>query len=90
MLEVVNAAAQGDLTQEITVRGSDAIGQLGEGLATFFGDLRESISAIAGNAQSLAPGMKGTAKISTGSAPIALHWARRAAHALYYFGWSRL
>jgi len=54
MLKVVNAAAKGDLTQEITVNGSDAIGQLGEGLERFFGDLRGSISSIAGNAQSLA------------------------------------
>ena len=45
---------------------------------------------IDGDAQSLAPGMKGTAKIGTGSAPVALHWFKRAAHALYYFGWSRL
>ena len=35
ILAVVNAAAEGDLTQEITVSGSDAIGQLGEGLAQF-------------------------------------------------------
>jgi methyl-accepting chemotaxis protein len=54
MLSVVNAAAEGDLTQEITVTGTDAIGQLGSGLTKFFGDLRGSISSIAGNAQSLA------------------------------------
>jgi methyl-accepting chemotaxis protein len=54
MLSVVSAAADGDLTQEITVTGTDAIGQLGMGLAKFFGDLRGSISSIAGNAQSLA------------------------------------
>ena len=54
MLKVVNAAAQGDLTQEIHVRGNDAIGQLGEGLAAFFGDLRTSVSGIADNANSLA------------------------------------
>jgi methyl-accepting chemotaxis protein len=54
ILEVVSAAAAGDLTQEVTVSGTDAIGQLGEGLAKFFGDLRGSISSIAGNAQSLA------------------------------------
>jgi multidrug efflux pump subunit AcrA (membrane-fusion protein) len=45
---------------------------------------------IDGSAQSLAPGMKGTAKIDTGTSPIAWHWAKRAARALYYFGWSRL
>jgi methyl-accepting chemotaxis protein len=54
ILQVVNAAAGGDLTQEVTVGGSDAIGQLGEGLAKFFGTLRGSISGIADNSQSLA------------------------------------
>ncbi len=54
MLEVVNAAALGDLTQEISVNGADAIGQLGSGLQKFFSDLRGSVSSIAGNAQSLA------------------------------------
>ena len=53
MLEVVNAAAQGDLTREITVRGEDAIGQMGEGLAAFFEDLRKSIEAFARNAAAL-------------------------------------
>jgi methyl-accepting chemotaxis protein len=54
MLKVVKAATDGDLTQDINVTGDDAIGQLGEGLAKFFGDLRGSVSSIASNAQSLA------------------------------------
>ncbi|MBZ5653753.1 MAG: PAS domain S-box protein [Acidobacteriia bacterium] len=54
MLEVVTAAAGGDLTQEITVSGSDAIGQMGEGLEMFFKNLRQSMGAIVQNAQSLA------------------------------------
>ena len=33
ILAVVAAATKGDLTQEVQVRGSDAIGQMGEGLA---------------------------------------------------------
>jgi methyl-accepting chemotaxis protein len=53
ILQVVNAAAGGDLTREVTVGGSDAIGQLGEGLAKFFGTLRGSISGIAANANAL-------------------------------------
>jgi methyl-accepting chemotaxis protein len=53
MLLVVSAAAKGDLTQEITVRGQDAIGQMGEGLALFLTDLRGSIRALAQNAQGL-------------------------------------
>ena len=54
MLEVVTAATKGDLTREVTVRGTDAIGQMGEGLAAFLTDLRNSVSAIAHNAQALA------------------------------------
>lgn len=54
MLEVVRAAAGGDLTREIDVRGEDAIGQMGEGLATFLTDLRGSVGDIAANSQSLA------------------------------------
>jgi methyl-accepting chemotaxis protein len=54
MLHVVNAAARGDLTQEVPVKGTDAIGQMGEGLAKFISDLRGNISRMAQNANSLA------------------------------------
>jgi len=54
ILDVVNAAAAGDLTRDITVSGEDAIGQMGEALARFLGDLRRSIGSIGSNAQSLA------------------------------------
>src|SRR5262249_2831940 len=47
MLAVVKAAAAGDLTQEISVRGADAIGQMGQGLDQFLADLRTSIARIA-------------------------------------------
>ena len=40
LLEVVVQAEAGDLTGKVTVTGSDAIGQLGNGLATMFGNLR--------------------------------------------------
>jgi len=53
MLGVVSAAAEGDLTQEITVKGEDAIGRMGEGLSRFLKDLRKSISDIADTAQTL-------------------------------------
>jgi methyl-accepting chemotaxis protein len=54
ILEVVSAAAQGDLTKSISVSGDDAIGMMGEGLDAFFEDLRKSMSNISGTAQSLA------------------------------------
>ncbi len=54
MLQVVNAAASGDLTREVTVRGTDAIGQMGEALERFITDLRGSMRAIGGNASALA------------------------------------
>jgi len=53
MLEVVNAAAAGDLTKLVNVMGKDAIGQMGEGLSRFIIDLRSQISAIAVTAEQL-------------------------------------
>ena len=46
ILATVDAASQGDLTQEISVSGEDAIGRLGEGLAKFFVNLRGVIGNI--------------------------------------------
>jgi len=46
MLQVVAAAANGDLTRQISVRGDDAVGQMGEGLDRFFSDLRSRINTI--------------------------------------------
>ncbi len=54
ILTVVAAATQGDLTQKIQIRGTDAIGQMGEGLGRFFSDLRQSMSSIGASAESLA------------------------------------
>jgi methyl-accepting chemotaxis protein len=53
ILQVVSAAATGDLTHPVTVRGDDAIGRMGEGLERFFTDLRANISAIGATAQKL-------------------------------------
>jgi methyl-accepting chemotaxis protein len=53
ILKVVQSAAKGDLTQEIPVRGEDAVGQMGEGLNEFFSNLRTSVAAIARNSQGL-------------------------------------
>lgn len=49
ILDMVNAAA-GDLTREVTGKGDDAIGQMGESLDKFFSDLRRPVGAIAQNA----------------------------------------
>ncbi|MBK7859252.1 MAG: methyl-accepting chemotaxis protein [Archangiaceae bacterium] len=53
ILTVVSAAAKGDLTHDVPVKGADAVGQLGEGLQRFLVELRGSIGEIAGNAKSL-------------------------------------
>jgi len=54
ILEAVSAAAAGDLTRPVPVRGSDTVGRLGEGLARFLADLRDSIGGIARHASTLA------------------------------------
>ncbi|MBI1356331.1 MAG: PAS domain S-box protein [Acidobacteria bacterium] len=53
MLEVVKLAKAGDLTVEVPVRGSDAMGQMGEGLEGFIDDLRGTITRMSENAQQL-------------------------------------
>ena len=54
ILEVVNAASQGDLTRELHLRGTDVIGQMAQELAAFFGNLRKNIADISQTAQTLA------------------------------------
>ncbi len=54
ILLVVDAAAAGDLTRQIGVRGEDAIGRLGQGLSQFFGTLRGSVANIARTAETVA------------------------------------
>src|SRR5262249_44791758 len=64
MLEVVRAARAGDLTKAVTVSGQDAIGQMGEGLGTFFNDLRQSVALIAQNAKTLGVSSDGLTSVS--------------------------
>jgi methyl-accepting chemotaxis protein len=54
LLETVRNIAEGDLTQAITVKGSDAIGQLGEGIERLEQELSRNLAAIAENAHTLA------------------------------------
>jgi len=65
MLTVVSAAAKGDLTQEITVSGEDAIGQMGTGLKRFLIDLSNNIATIAQNANSIAASSEELTAVST-------------------------
>ncbi len=54
LLPVVNAVAGGDLTQKVTVTGSDALGQIGEALVKLIADMKANISAIASTSEDLA------------------------------------
>jgi methyl-accepting chemotaxis protein len=51
---ILELASKGDLTQDISATGDDAISQICRGLGEFFGDLRKTISAMADNASALA------------------------------------
>ena len=53
MLEVVQKAAQGDLTQTVSVRGADPIGQMGEALGSFLQGMRDNMAEMTRNAQAL-------------------------------------
>ncbi len=53
MLVAVSAASKGDLTQEISVTGQDAVGQMGQGLSQLLSNLRSSISKIGQTAATL-------------------------------------
>lgn len=64
MLGVVRAAAGGDLTQEVTVGGDDAIGQMGQGLAEFLQDLRGNIGAMASAAERLGESSGGLTQVA--------------------------
>lgn len=56
LLENVQAAAAGDLTTQVVVKGSDAIGQLGEGLDRMISSLRHIIMQIMEAAEQLSDG----------------------------------
>ncbi|ALK96423.1 chemotaxis protein [Massilia sp. WF1] len=46
LLGVVSKAARGDLTGAVAIRGEDAVGRLGEGLATMLGNLRSLLNNV--------------------------------------------
>ncbi len=53
ILDVVQAASQGDLTHSINIEGSDSLGQLSKALDTFFLQLSQDLSLIDQYAQKL-------------------------------------
>jgi methyl-accepting chemotaxis protein len=53
VLDVVQAAVDGDFTREITITGDDAVGQLAGGLSSLLGTLRESMASIGQTADAL-------------------------------------
>lgn len=53
VLDVVQAAVDGDFTRELTISGEDAVGQLAGGLSSLLGTLRESMSTIGQTADAL-------------------------------------
>ncbi|MEZ5352677.1 MAG: methyl-accepting chemotaxis protein [Bryobacteraceae bacterium] len=64
ILAVVEAAADGDLTRELPIRGTDAIGKMGEGLTVFLSNLRDSMTQITQNAQQLSASAEQLSAIS--------------------------
>ncbi len=64
LLATVNAAAQGDLTTEVAVQGSDAVGELGQGLRTMVTDLRYVIGQIVESAAQFTEGSRVIAESS--------------------------
>jgi len=64
MLAAVRAAQSGDLTMQVDVSGPDAIGQMGEGLGSFLGELRTSVGGISGGASDLSRASNGLGEIS--------------------------
>ena len=58
LLHVVTAAAEGDLTKEVTVSGEDAIGELAAGLKRMISDLRDLISQVVDGAAQFTEGSR--------------------------------
>ncbi|WP_413568399.1 methyl-accepting chemotaxis protein [Bdellovibrio sp. HCB117] len=69
LLTVVNAAASGNLTSEITVNSDDAIGQLAQGLKKMISDLRGVVSQVVTSANNFGSSSK---VIATQSSSVAI------------------
>lgn len=64
ILEVVEAASEGDLTHTVTVNGEDAIGQMGSGLSKLLTNFKSNISQIGNNADTLGNSSGGLTDVS--------------------------
>ena len=58
LMKVARAAAEGDLTVEVGVRGDDDMGRLGEALARMIGDLKNVIGQVIESASQFAEGSR--------------------------------
>ena len=58
LLVVVNAASRGNLTEEVTVTGDDAVGELAAGVAQMIASLREVIGEVVGGATQFTEGAR--------------------------------
>jgi methyl-accepting chemotaxis protein len=65
LLENVQAAAAGDLTTQVTIKGADAVGQLGEGLDRMIASLRDIIVQIIESAEQFTEGARIVSEGST-------------------------
>lgn len=65
ILEVVNAAAEGDLTQEITISGDDTIGQMAQAISNLFDKLKIAFNAFAESSSTLAAASEELTAVST-------------------------
>ncbi len=65
ILDVVNSASQGDLTQDVPVSGEDAIGQMGDALSNLLEKLQATFIAFAENSNTLAAASEELTAVST-------------------------
>ena len=65
ILSSVNLAAEGDLTQDVSVSGTDAIGQVGDGLSQLLASFRKSIAAFSRIITRLAASSQQMSSLST-------------------------
>ncbi len=71
VLRAVRLAAGGDLTVPVPVRGTDAMGQLGEGVAQLLAHFRDQVAGIGGHAGTLRQAADGLTTINASLAAAA-------------------